>query len=74
MQKNKTRKAGHAGVRAAMQALVVAAAIPLAAHGADAQSDAEARARTLVAQLTLDEKVDQLLNVAPAVPRLGVPA
>jgi beta-glucosidase len=48
--------------------------MPLAVHGADARSDAEMRARSLVAQLTLDEKIDQLLNVAPAVPRLGIPA
>ena len=31
-------------------------------------------AAALVGQLTLDEKVEQLLNVAPAIPRLGVPA
>lgn len=67
MQKNKMplRAAG---------ALALACAMPLGAHGADAQVDADTRARSLVAQLTLDEKVDQLLNVAPAVPRLGVPA
>jgi beta-glucosidase len=58
----------------AVGALALACAMPLGAHGSDAQVDAEARARSLVAQLTLDEKVDQLLNVAPAVPRLGVPA
>jgi beta-glucosidase len=63
------------------------AALALAAaatgHGAHAQApqggtavraDAEARARTLVDKLTLQEKIDQLLNVAPAIPRLGVPA
>jgi beta-glucosidase len=55
-------------------AFVLTAAMPLAVHGADARSDAEMRARSLVAQLTLDEKIDQLLNVAPAVPRLGIPA
>ncbi|KAL6984189.1 putative beta-D-xylosidase 7 [Sarracenia purpurea var. burkii] len=32
------------------------------------------RARDLVSRLTLDEKVSQLINTAPAVPRLGVPA
>ncbi len=27
-----------------------------------------------MAQLTLQEKVDQLVNTAPAIPRLGIPA
>jgi beta-glucosidase len=36
--------------------------------------EARAKAAALVAQMTLDEKVEQLLNVAPAIPRLGVPA
>lgn len=36
--------------------------------------EADQKAAALVAQLTLDEKVDQLLNVAPAIPRLGIPA
>ena len=36
--------------------------------------EANAKAAALVAQMTLDEKVGQLLNVAPAIPRLGVPA
>lgn len=35
---------------------------------------ADEKATALVAQLTLEEKVDQLLNVAPAIPRLGIPA
>ena len=35
---------------------------------------ADQEAAALVAQLTLDEKVDQLLNVAPAISRLGIPA
>jgi len=35
---------------------------------------AEQMARTIVARMTLDEKLPQLLNVAPAIPRLGVPA
>ncbi|HEV2538486.1 MAG TPA: glycoside hydrolase family 3 C-terminal domain-containing protein [Frateuria sp.] len=33
-----------------------------------------ARARALIAQLTLPEKIAQLQNDAPAIPRLGVPA
>lgn len=36
--------------------------------------EAERRAEELVGQLTLDEKLAQLLNTAPAIPRLGVPA
>ncbi|MFC3580037.1 glycoside hydrolase family 3 C-terminal domain-containing protein [Sphingomonas hylomeconis] len=31
-------------------------------------------ARMIVARMTLEEKLPQLLNVAPAIPRLGVPA
>jgi beta-glucosidase len=41
---------------------------------ASPQTDAESRARQIVAQLTLDEKVEQLLNGAPAIPRLNIPA
>jgi beta-glucosidase len=40
----------------------------------DARSDAQARARAIVARMSFDEKIDQLLNVAPAIPRLGIPA
>ncbi|KAK4428504.1 putative beta-D-xylosidase 7 [Sesamum alatum] len=32
------------------------------------------RARNLVSRLTLDEKISQLVNSAPAIPRLGIPA
>ncbi|MEW9624414.1 glycoside hydrolase family 3 C-terminal domain-containing protein [Rhodanobacter sp. S2-g] len=47
----------------------------LAATGASAQTQgAEARAAALVAKMTLAEKVSQLQNDAPAIPRLGVPA
>ncbi len=35
---------------------------------------AEQMARTMVSRMTLDEKLPQLLNVAPAIPRLSVPA
>ncbi|HUG54710.1 MAG TPA: glycoside hydrolase family 3 N-terminal domain-containing protein, partial [Vicinamibacteria bacterium] len=34
----------------------------------------EARARDLVARMTLEEKVSQLMNDAPPIPRLGLPA
>jgi beta-glucosidase len=55
-------------------AVALAMAWPLAVHGADVRSDADARAHSLVTQMTLDEKIDQLLNVAPALPRLSIPA
>jgi beta-glucosidase len=40
------------------------------AQGVD---QADALAAALVSQLTLEEKLQQMLNVAPAIPRLGVP-
>ena len=40
----------------------------------DLSLDFEARAKDLVGRLTLDEKIAQLMNDAPAIPRLGVPA
>lgn len=53
-------------------------AMPAMAQGgnreAPVRADADGRARALVAQMTLDEKIGQLLNVAPALPRLGIPA
>lgn len=35
---------------------------------------ADARAAEIVSQLSLEEKLPQLLNTAPAIPRLGIPA
>ncbi|KAJ0799949.1 putative xylan 1,4-beta-xylosidase [Helianthus annuus] len=32
------------------------------------------RVKYLVSRLTLDEKISQLVNTAPAIPRLGIPA
>jgi beta-glucosidase len=56
-------------------ALAAASLAMTAASAADsAKTQADERAAALVAQLTLDEKVDQLLNGAPAIPRLGIPA
>ena len=40
----------------------------------DASLSTEARVQDLVSRMTLDEKVSQLINTAPAIPRLGVPA
>ncbi|HEY0955339.1 MAG TPA: glycoside hydrolase family 3 N-terminal domain-containing protein [Roseateles sp.] len=37
-------------------------------------ADVDAQARGLVARLTLDEKLEQLHNGAPAIPRLAIPA
>jgi beta-glucosidase len=81
MQNNKTNSIGQAGDKhgrlwcsAWCRALILAAAIPVAAQALEVRADAEARARALVARMTLDEKIGQLLNVAPAVPRLGIPA
>ena len=34
---------------------------------------AAAKAKALVAQMTLEEKVSQLRYIAPAIPRLGIP-
>ena len=38
------------------------------------RSQADAIAAELVARMTTDEKLGQLLNTAPAIPRLGIPA
>lgn len=40
----------------------------------DAWHRADAKARAIVENLTLDEKVGQLLNTAPAIPRFDIPA
>ncbi|GAA0546088.1 glycoside hydrolase family 3 protein [Rhizomicrobium palustre] len=37
-------------------------------------AQSEEKAAKIVSQLTLDEKVGQLVNVAPAIPRLNIPA
>ena len=40
----------------------------------DVRTEADRLAAGLVAKMTLDEKLGQLLNTAPAIPRLGIPA
>src|SRR5437764_12369338 len=40
----------------------------------DFTASPEDRAADLVSQMTLDEKVAQMQNAAPAIPRLGIPA
>jgi len=47
---------------------------PAAAPYLDPALGAEARARDLVSRMTADEKVSQLMDQAPAIERLGVPA
>jgi beta-glucosidase len=61
---------GFGGVSSAAGAQAVAG--PAMAEGLNKAADDKAAA--IVAQLTLDEKVAQLLNVAPAIPRLNIPA
>src|SRR5258708_8580187 len=46
----------------------------LATAQAPSQDSAEKRAADLVAKMTLEEKVLQMQNNAPAIPRLNVPA
>ena len=53
---------------AAMLAGMLAAATAAAAN----PDPSWARAQALVAKMTLDEKVNQLLSEAPAIPRLGI--
>ncbi|MGQ3052745.1 MAG: glycoside hydrolase family 3 C-terminal domain-containing protein [Roseateles sp.] len=56
---------------------IVCLAWGLAASGIGAASplpEADKQARQIVSKLTLDEKVEQLLNGAPGIPRLGIPA
>jgi len=47
---------------------------PAPAAAGDVRTEADRLAAAMVARMTIDEKVDQLVNVAPAIPRLGVPA
>ena len=57
--------------------IAIAAAPCSTAWGApetDAWAQADDKARAIVRQLTLQEKTEQLLNTAPAIPRLGIPA
>src|SRR5688572_18208602 len=54
----------------------VASSVTMASDAGDAslRARADVKAKALVDQLTLDEKVEQLLNTAPAIPRLKIPA
>src|SRR3954471_17546245 len=61
-------------VSLALAVATVSAAAGTAFAAEAVRSQADQKAAALVAQLTLDEKVNQLVNVAPAIPRLGIPA
>ena len=61
-------------MRRAAGAAALCAILGIPAAASSSREDADRQAAALVAQLTLEEKVDQLLNVAPAIPRLGIPA
>jgi beta-glucosidase len=61
-------------LRFAVRVLVPAALALTQISSAHAASDAEQRATALVAKMTLDEKLGQLVDTAPAIPRLGIPA
>jgi len=63
--------------RGLVLAAMLLAGAPVMAQGPapDATVAAADRAATaLVAKLTVAEKIDQLLNAAPAIPRLNIPA
>ena len=55
-------------------ALPVLLGHPFVHAGTDAHADADTRARELLGQLTFEEKLNQLVNVAPAIARLRIPA
>jgi beta-glucosidase len=61
-------------LRALLPVAALAGAFCGQAHAADTQDPAEQLAASTVAKLTVDEKIAQLVNVAPAIPRLGIPA
>ncbi|MEO6217031.1 MAG: glycoside hydrolase family 3 C-terminal domain-containing protein [Sphingomonas sp.] len=68
-----TRRFGK--LRGVLLAGLVLAAAPAASQSSqnDQRASADRMAAKLVAGLSLDEKLDQLVNVAPAIPRLNVP-
>ncbi len=58
---------GHMPIVAAMAACVASPAL------AQQEPSPEQRAREIVSRMTLEEKASQLINSAPAIPRLGLP-
>jgi beta-glucosidase len=63
-----------AGISVAAAPCATPAAAAPAAGQSSARADADRLAAALVGKMTLDEKVGQLVNVAPAIPRLDIPA
>jgi beta-glucosidase len=70
-------------VRVLLFSTIAAIPLPLPAQDSPAgqaapvspeHANADRMAAAIVAKLTVDEKLDQLLNTAPAIPRLGIPA
>ena len=61
-------------MKVALRACCLIALTVFTARASAAFDDATVRAQALVAKLTLKEKVAQLQDNAPAIPRLGVPA
>jgi beta-glucosidase len=59
---------------AAASALIIPAAFAADSAYQDSSRSFEERAADLVSRMTLDEKISQMQNNAPAIPRLGVPA
>src|SRR5690606_31652569 len=55
-------------------ALAMASGVAQAQAPTDVRARADRLAQALVSEMTLDEKLGQVLNTAPAIPRLGVPA
>ena len=53
---------------------LILGAIATAATADTVRDAADAKAAALVGKMTIDEKVGQLVNVAPAIPRLDIPA
>jgi beta-glucosidase len=69
----RTRSATKWKATAAATVLAAAALTPAAAQDG-ARADADRQAAAIVARMTVAEKLPQLLNVAPAIPRLNIPA
>jgi beta-glucosidase len=71
--RSRPRRAGRLLRSAIMSGACLATTLATAA-APSVEADARARAAALVARMTLDEKLGQLINVAPAIERLGIPA
>jgi beta-glucosidase len=58
----------------AIKSRYIALAVFLTAcHHAKPPLSMEARVKDLIGRMTLDEKIGQMMNAAPAIPRLGIP-